>query len=103
MYDERSIIQTFRGIEEKFVISRVRYVERFYRGLYSQGEKTLIPYRELVLSRFPIIERTLYNLWRQASCKQQEAIALACCYGYTFCTTMTIQFLKKMFIREKVT
>ena len=46
MYSRRSIIRTFKENSKKFVISRVPYIERFYKSLISQGEQTFVWYIE---------------------------------------------------------
>ena len=43
-YSGRSIIRIVRGVGEKFVTSRVGYIERFHNGSLSQGEQTLVRY-----------------------------------------------------------
>ena len=48
-----------------FVTSRIRYIERLYKVLSSQGEQTLVRYILyilIVLSGLRIIERLLYIL-----------------------------------------
>ena len=50
-HDQNSVCENIFPLFQEFILSRVRYVERFCKGLLSQGEQNL--------SMVPIIERLL--------------------------------------------
>ena len=59
----RSIIRTFRANGVQSVILRVRNIKRFYKGLLSQEDQTLVRYdREFVSTGVRFIKRLLYSV-----------------------------------------
>ena len=59
----RSIIRTFRANGAQSVILRVRNIKRFYKGLLSQEDQTLVRYdREFVSTGVRFIKRLLYSV-----------------------------------------